>query len=72
MPVHPKVAVGTLLASVAAIVLWVLEVRGVTVPQEVSAAITALAGAVAGWLTPSGVSVVAPAGSSMTLPTPNP
>lgn len=51
--IHPKVAVGGLLALLTAVVTSILASRGYSVTPEETSALTAVVGIVAGYLTPS-------------------
>lgn len=53
LDIHPKVAVGALVAALATIVLWILAVTGHSLAPEWAALITGVAGTLGGYMTPS-------------------
>jgi hypothetical protein len=47
-----KVTAATLAGAIATILVWILHLAGVNIPPEVSAALTTILAAVAGYLAP--------------------
>lgn len=53
MNIHPKVSAAALAGTITVILMFVLSLFGVTLPAEVSSAITTLLSFLAGYVTPS-------------------
>lgn len=50
MPIHPKVASGTVAGSVTILLVYVADLFGLSVPPEVASAFTVLVSFAAGYL----------------------